>query len=172
MGLITTYEYKEKLRTKAPDYECLGEYQGNKIKIPHRHKICGYEWDVKPNSLLSGQGCPNCKRIMMSKKQMKTHEQYVSDLGEINPEFEILEKYKGNKTEILHRHKVCGYEWLVRPNNMLDKQGCPYCYGNIAKTHEKYEQELANISPDIEVLETYKGSHTNILHRHKVCGYK
>ena len=40
MGLLTTDEYKEKLKIKASDYECLGEYQGNKIKISHRHKIC------------------------------------------------------------------------------------------------------------------------------------
>ena len=39
---------------KAPDYECLGEYVGSKVKTLHRHKICGYEWYVIPNSLLTG----------------------------------------------------------------------------------------------------------------------
>ena len=170
MELITTEEYKEKLKNKAPDFECLGEYQGNKIKIPHRHKICGYEWDVKPNSLLSGQGCPNCKKIMMSKKQLKTHEQYVSDLAEINPDFEVLEEYKGNKTAILHKHKICGHEWKVRPNNMLGGSGCPKCYGHI--THEEYVSLLNDKNPDFEVIEKYESSHTNILHRHKVCGYE
>lgn len=62
MAKITTDEYKEKLKMKAPDYECLGEYVGSKVKTLHRHKICGYEWDVIPNRLLTGGGCPHCKK--------------------------------------------------------------------------------------------------------------
>lgn len=172
MGLITTKEYQEKLNNKAPDFECLGEYQGNKTKILHRHKICGYEWDVKPNSLLSGQGCPNCKKIMLSKKQRKTHEQYLSDLAEINPEFEVLEEYKGNKTEILHRHKTCGYEWSVRPNNMLDGQGCPNCRKIIKNGDEEYKKLLSELNSEFESLEPYIRMNESILHRHKPCGYE
>lgn len=171
MAKITTDEYKEKLKMKAPDYECLGEYVGSKVKTLHRHKICGYEWEVIPNRLLTGGGCPHCKKIIMSNKQMKTHEQYVSDLAETNPEFEVLEEYKGNKTQILHRHKLCGYEWKVAPNNMLNRSGCPNCRKAIKNGDEEYRKLLSELNDEFESLEPYIRMNKSILHRHKPCGY-
>ena len=50
----------------------------------------------------------------------KTHEEYIADLARLKPEFECLDIYQGNKIKILHRHKVCGYKWEIKPN-VLEK---------------------------------------------------
>jgi len=42
-------------------------------------------------------------------------------------EYINLTPYINNSTKILHKHKTCGYEWLVRPKNILRGEGCPAC---------------------------------------------
>lgn len=42
-------------------------------------------------------------------------------------DYELLDKYILNNVKVLHRHKTCGYEWLVSPNNLRKLMGCPKC---------------------------------------------
>lgn len=42
-------------------YIVIGEYKNAKTKIEIKCNICDNNWFVKPNSLLSGSECPNCK---------------------------------------------------------------------------------------------------------------
>lgn len=53
-------EYIQSVKKLNPNIEVLETYMGAKIKIKHKCKIDGYEWDVTPTSILSGQGCPVC----------------------------------------------------------------------------------------------------------------
>lgn len=105
-------------------------------------------------------------------KKKKTHEQYVSELGIINPNIEVIGVYNGAHIKILHKCKIDGYEWHVAPNALLHGNSCPMCYGNIKKTHEEYVKELLEINPSIEVLGIYINNHTKILHRCKIDGYE
>lgn len=50
-------EMKEKYND---EYTILGQYQTARIKIKTRHNTCGHVWDVVPDSLLRGYGCPRC----------------------------------------------------------------------------------------------------------------
>lgn len=41
-------------------YEVLSDYKGYHEMLKVKHNKCGYEWDVRPDSLLAGTGCPKC----------------------------------------------------------------------------------------------------------------
>lgn len=60
---ITTEMYKEKVyKLVKNEYSVIGEYVNNRTKIKMRHNICKNEYDVKPNSFLSGRRCPKCSK--------------------------------------------------------------------------------------------------------------
>lgn len=42
------------------EYQILSQYKNAKTKILVRHNNCGHEWDITPNNLLRGYGCPEC----------------------------------------------------------------------------------------------------------------
>lgn len=54
----STYLYK--LRKYTSNIDVLEEYKDSRTKILHVCNVCGNEWMVKPNSILSGNGCPKC----------------------------------------------------------------------------------------------------------------
>ncbi len=89
----------------------------------------------------------------MSKK--KTHEEYVKELAETNPNIEVVGKYVDSRTKISHRCKICNHEWAAAPDKILRGRGCPKCAGNIKLTHEEYVEKVKNINPNIEVLGKY-----------------
>jgi len=154
------------------EIEVLEHYKGNKNKILHKHS-CDYEWEVSPNSILKGSGCPKCAGVAK-----KTHEEYSQEvLDKHNGEIEVVGEYKNDRTKILHRHS-CGYEWEVLPNSILRGIICPEC-GRVKiensqrKTHVQYVKEVLEVhSGNIEVIEGYVNNHTKILHWHKICNHK
>lgn len=50
------------------DYELLNEYESQRIKVKVKHKHCGNVFDVFPDSILAGSGCPRCKESRGEKK--------------------------------------------------------------------------------------------------------
>lgn len=79
-------------------------------------------------------------------KKRKTNEQYDADLIAAGGEHIRLEPYMGNKTKILHRHVRCGYEWEIRPDNLMNNPGiCPDCAQSKRKSTmiERYGVECA-----------------------------
>ncbi len=58
----THESFVEEIGKKNPDIIILGYYQNAKTKILIRCRKCNYEWEVSPTNLLSGRGCPNCRK--------------------------------------------------------------------------------------------------------------
>ena len=112
----TTEEYKKEV---PKDIIVLGEYKTNKTKILHKHKLCGYEYYIRPSDVLNGIGCSKC-----SGKLHKNTESYKKELPE---DIIILEEYINAKTKILHKHLTCNTTWMVKPNKILSGRGCPEC---------------------------------------------
>ena len=105
----------------------------------------------------------------MSRK--KTNEEYVKELYEKNPEIIPLEEYKGNTTEILHRHVPCGYEWKVPPKRLLRGNGCPKCSGYLGKTSDEFAKELyEKHGNDFRLINPYIKHNQKIKIEHN-CGY-
>lgn len=127
----------------ANDIEILGTYKGALNKIKCRCKIDGCEWEANPSNLLKGTGCPKCGEKRTAQKQAKTHEQFMEELQQINPNIEILGTYKNALNKIKCRCKVCEHEWEAQPRNLLNGIGCPKC--NISKGEKRVAQYLDNL---------------------------
>ena len=107
----------------------------------------------------------------------KSHEEYVNEVSIINPNVEVVGKYIGAKTKILHRCKICGHEWMVSPDGILCKRGCPECANkrraeNSRMTHEEYVSRLNSLNSNIISIEKYINSTTPILHKCLIDGYE
>lgn len=163
----TCEEYVRELAEINPNIELIGKYINTQIKIIHRCKIDGYEWEVAPKDVVRGYGCPKCAGNIK-----KTHEEYVVDVRNLNPNIEVIGKYNGNKVKIAHKCNVCGYEWLTKPNVILSGRGCPSCANNLKKTHKEYVAELELVNQNIEVLGEYVNTNTKILHKCKTCNHE
>lgn len=50
-------------------YSLIGEYTGMQNKVLMRHDICGFIWEIKPNNLENGKGCPKCNRKVSKGEQ-------------------------------------------------------------------------------------------------------
>ena len=163
----THKEYVEEVFEINPNIEVIGEYINANTKILHRCKSDGYEWHVTPNAILHGNGCPMCYGNIK-----KTHDLYVKEMFKINPDIEVVDKYVNNKTKILHRCKVDGYEWKVRPSNILSGKGCPVCSGMKRRTHKEYVEEVVRLNTNIEVVGEYINCNDKVLHKCKIDGYE
>ena len=118
---LTHKEFMDRMKKINSDIEILGEYVNSQIKIKVRCKIDGYEWEVVPNNLLNGRGCPKCVG------RNKTTEEFKQEMKEINDNIEILGEYKGAMTKIKCKCKIDGHEWEVTPRDLLKGIGCPKC---------------------------------------------
>ena len=170
---LTHEEFMEKFYIKnknAENIEVLGEYVNNKIKIKVRCKIDGYEWEVTPNGLLSGYGCPKC-----GGKMQLTHKEFMDRIRKINNNIEILGEYVNNRTKIKCRCKIDGYEWEARPSHLLSGQGCPKCGGTMKKTHEEFIEGFYiknKNAENIEILGKYVGADKKIKCKCKIDEYE
>ena len=131
----TTEEYIEDLAKAKPNIEVIGEYINLKTKIAHRCKVCGYEWSAIPDNLLFiKNGCPKC-----GGRAPLTKEEICKRLKIINPDVEFIGDYTFTYVKSLFKCKVCGNEWMAKPNNILFGKGCPRCKSS------KGEKKIAQI---------------------------
>ena len=179
---LTHEEFMERFYKKnknAENIEILGEYKGNKEKIKCRCKIDGEIWYAKPNNLLNGTGCPKCGKKRIIEKNTKTHEEFIKELEEINPNIEILGKYVNNRTKIKCRCKLDGYEWETIPDTLLRDSGCPICgeKRRIEKNTLTYEEFLEKFyeknknAKNIKIIGEYKDTQTKIKCKCRLDGY-
>lgn len=166
----THEEYVAELAIKNPTVEVVGKYVDSYTKILHHCLIHDVYWDVLPPNALKGKGCKECMKEKNRNRFIKSHEDYVLQLKEVNPDIIVLEKYLGGDVPILHLCKKHNVKWMAYPNNILKGQGCIECgkdkyHDKRCKKHEDYVKELTIKNPTVEVIEEYIDSHTPILHR-------
>ena len=109
----------------------------------------------------------------MSKR--KTHEEFISEMNNVNSNIRILGKYKAHNIKLDCECLVCGNIWDSKPNNLLNGRGCPKCSfvrrSNIRrKTQEQFVEEMKTKNPNIEILGQYINNQTPIRCRCKICG--
>ena len=162
----TQDEFVKEISVKNPKIEVLGEYVNNRTKILCRCREFGHEWKPIPTKKLRDQGCP-----YYADNIKKSQEDFVKEIKSINPNIEILSKYVNVKEKIDCKCKICDYTWSSYPSNLLKGKGCQRCAGNIKKTNEQFIEELKIKQPNIETLESYENSTTEIQCRCKICNY-
>lgn len=172
MRKLTHAEHVADIKKVNPDVEILEEIKRADKKVLCRCKVCSHEWGAQPNNLKMGKGCPACAKIKIGNANRLTHAEQVADIAKINPNVEILGEIINNKTKVLTRCKICGYEWNVTPNSLKQGNGCPECAGNRKLTHTEHVAAINKVNPCIEVLEEIINNKTKVLCRCKICGHK
>lgn len=79
----------------------------------------------------------------------------------------VIGSYKGITKKTTFQCNDCGNIWESTPENVLNTGKCPKCNRNkngkaLTKSNEKFVEEIKSINPNIEILESYKGSHIKI----------
>jgi len=112
---LSNSDYQQLLFEKEIDFINLEDYIDSKTPILHEC-IAGHIWKVIPNSILYGQGCPECAGN--KKKDTKSYQAQTL--------YQVLEPYINSVTPISHK---CDKDhiWKASPNNILRGRGCPSC---------------------------------------------
>lgn len=111
---------------------------------------------------------------------MKTHEAYLRELEEKNPNVECLGTYSRSTDKTLHRCKVCGHEWMVKPYTLVSskRSGCPHCAAvkagkaNQSYTTETFVAALKEAHDDILLIGDYSGSHVKTKFKCTRCDHE
>ena len=173
----THEHFMSQIQTINPSIEILSKYEKDNIKVRCRCKICGFEWESKPSNLLQGKGCKQCHFRKLSVIKMKSHEQFVEELCEINKDIKVLSKYSGRQNKVNCRCLIHNEDFSMTAGHLLDGEiGCKKCI-NLKfhlcglKTHEQFIKELSDINLNIEVLGKYDGAKNNIKVKCLKCGH-
>lgn len=123
----THEQYVEELKIANPQVEAIETYINSLTPIMHKCLIHGIEWRITPDCALRGYGCPECHKEKLRNYSLKTQEQYVEEVRNINPNIIVVGKYIGANIPISHKCTICKNEWNAYPNNIIKGFGCPYC---------------------------------------------
>ena len=165
----THEEFVQDIKNINPTIKIIGKYQKAKERIECSCNICNFEWNPMAYSLKYGIGCPNCGNIKKAKSQRKTHQEFISQIEELNPNIEILSEYLSARKPISYRCKIHDYNSVSTPDNLLRGYGCPYCAGK-CMTEEDFVSRINTINNDIELLSKYKTVNDYLSCRCKRCG--
>lgn len=110
-----------------PNIKIIGNYINSTTKISCECKICGNIWNVVPYSLIIGKGCPICGIQKIKDIKSKTHQTFLDEIQNINPNVKILSEYKTNKEKVMCQCKIDNHIWYAKPDNLLHGYGCPKC---------------------------------------------
>lgn len=173
----TNEEFIVELSKANPNIQPIEEYKSALKKIRFRCLIDMHEWSATPNNLLMGHGCPLCSSRKSSERLLRTNEEFLGRLNSINPNICPIEKYVDSQTKIMCRCTIDGYEWRVRPNDLLRGKGCPECKkvklsNDRMKPHDKFVQEVAEISPNITIVGIYCGSVNTVRCKCELDGFE
>lgn len=173
----THEQFISQMQKTNKDIEILTEYEKDNIKVLCRCKICGFEWWSTPSNLLQCKGCKQCYFNNMKKTRMKSHEQFVKELYEINKDIKVLSQYSGAKNKVDCECLIHNERFSMSAGHLLGGEtGCKKCIdikfhlGGL-KPHEQFVKELFDINPSIEVIGKYDGAKSNIEVKCLKCGH-
>lgn len=118
--------FVEEVHNINADITVVGIYKNCSTKIEFRCKN-GHSWFAKPDDIRAGHSCPICSCERRAKRRLKTHEQFIVDLFNVNPEIQILGKYEKSNIKIECKSTKCGHKWFATPSMLLSGYGCPRC---------------------------------------------
>ncbi len=121
-------QYDQELLDKNLGVVRLEPYAGSHTKILHRC-VCGKEWSVAPDGILSQGSRCGCR---VGLARLKSHDQFVEELADKNPHIRVAanSRYVGISAKMTFsclrntEHRL----WEAAPNNALHQgNGCPAC---------------------------------------------
>lgn len=116
--------------------EVVGEYYNTATKTSFRCKKCGNVWEARPNNILNGKGCPNCK-------SSKGEKEVARILDELNVLYKPQFKFHDCKDELPLPFDF----YLTDYNICIEYDGGqhykPCTFGGISKERARVNFELA-----------------------------
>lgn len=125
---VTHEDFVNNLKNINKNIEVLGIYTKSRDKIKVKCKICRNEWEVTPNNLLRGRGCPKCAKEKFIGCRLKTLDQFVEEANIVHNY-----KYDYSKFNYISSHikgiVICPIhgEFEISPANHLSGKNCPKC---------------------------------------------
>lgn len=118
-------------------YILKGEYKGSRIKIPIKHILCGYEYEVTPYSFLNqGTRCPRCKYS----KGEKVIREYLESKN-IN----FVEQYKINECKNI---RVLPFDFAILNKNnlvcLIEYDGTQHYYRKFNNSEDDFNKIRIN----------------------------
>lgn len=143
----THEQFINEIQNKNDKIIIIGKYTGATNYIKARCKRCGYEWEAKAYSLLTGRACPKCRIIrgMENNKGLttkKSHNDFVNELKIVNSDIIAESHYDNNKSIIKCRCKRCNNHWEAKAYSLLQSHGCPRC----AKSGTSFLEQFIRLS--------------------------
>lgn len=171
---ITEQEFSNIVKEKFPDIEILTPYVSPRVKITRKCNVCGDVRDVQPRLLMEGHGCQICASRERAKEKTKTHEQFVKEMKQVNPNIDFLTEYKNTGARIKCKCLVDGFEWDATPHILLEGHGCPECYRKKANRRNENEflSELKEQFPTVKLKSKYVRIGVKVDYECAVCGYE
>ena len=146
-------EFLKKLYDLSLDVIPIDSYVRTQKKIEVKCKHCGHIWKTKPNSLLQGHGCPNCKKSIGEKfvaSYLKKHKiKFI-----LHKSFDNLLGINGGK--LSYDFYIMSYNLLIEYQGKQHYHPVEYFGGNEQfknqQEHDRRKREYAK-SNDINLLE-------------------
>lgn len=172
---ISSQDFANEVLRVNPNIILTEPYSNFKTKIQCRCTIDGHVWSAFPQNLLRGHGCPLCSANKTRTRLLKSHDDFVRELSQINPNVLVIGAYKKGDTKILCECKIDGFQWNSRPSDLLHGKGCPECKkevirGALVKPHSEFVNEMKQLHPQIKIIGKYVNSYTKILCECKIDG--
>ena len=148
-------EIIERIKKLHPQY-CIDEkqsYKNTHTKIKIKCPIHG-EFEMTPNSIFNGQGCPKCGREKTKLKRCNGIEWLKSECKKVHGDEYDLSKfnYVNSKTKGIVICKKHG-EFKITPEKLIHrKQGCPFC----KRSHLENDISLMLKSNNMEFIPQYR----------------
>ena len=123
----TNDEFIEKSKQVHPEYDYSKvNYVNNREKVIIGCPKHG-EFLMKPNNLLSGQGCPKCGRESSSHIRSSNTDEFIDKAKKNYPEYDYSKvNYVSAKKEVIINCLKHG-DFLIKPAALLSGHGCPKC---------------------------------------------
>ena len=158
----THEEFIDSIAKINPNIKIIGKYVNNHTKIKCMCLVDNHFWETRPQHLLEGSGCPICGRIKARESLVKTEEEFINEMQEINPNIKIIGTYKTARLKIECQCQIDNYIWSATHDSLLSGKGCPKCGGHVPKTTEEFINQLKNINPNINIIGEYVNAKTKI----------
>lgn len=167
--------FVEKLYKINPDVEVIDHFLNVNSRLHVRCRKCNNVWNSIPAQLLSGYGCRKCGIEKAHLGVRKTQTEFVKEMSDINPNIEVIGKYKSRHNKVAVCCRLCGNEWNAEAGSLLSGRGCPKCSrkratDQVRKSHDTYEKQLQDLNPNIDVIGKYFNTHEPIEVRCNNCG--
>ncbi len=112
---------------KFPTLEIHGEYIDSATPMDCYCRVCNSNWKKAPVDLLRSSGCPGCRKEKIAQMLSKSHDDFIKELNQVNPNIEPLGKYVNSHTKLEFHCKICDNKWIAAPQSLLTRSGCPRC---------------------------------------------